>query len=49
VNEAMDKRIQVDTENFVLNLTCANRVEIQDYFAEIKLNKEFYDRIEENQ
>jgi predicted O-methyltransferase YrrM len=49
VNEAMDKRIQVDTENFVLNLTCANRVEIQGYFAEIKLNKEFYDRIEENQ
>jgi predicted O-methyltransferase YrrM len=45
----MDKRIQVAAENFILNLTRANRVEIQGYVAEIRLNKEFCERIEENQ
>jgi predicted O-methyltransferase YrrM len=44
----MDKRIQVAAGNFIRNLTRANRVEIQGYVAEIRLNREFYDCMEEN-
>ena len=44
----MDKRIQEAAESFIMNLTGANAVEIQEYVAEIGLNQEFYNRIEAN-
>ena len=45
---AMDNRIQRAAENFITNLTGANAMEIQEYIAEIRLNREFHDRVEEN-
>lgn len=45
----MGKTIQGTAENFISNLTHADIDEIQGYLAEIKLNKEFHESIEENQ
>ena len=42
----MDKRIQGAAGSFIMNLTGANDVEIQEYVAEIGLNQEFYNRME---
>lgn len=44
----MDNRIQRAAESFIMNLTGANAAEIQEYVAEIRLNQEFHNRIEEN-
>ena len=44
----MDNRIQRATESFIRNLTGANVAEIQKYVAEIRLNQEFHNRIEDN-
>ena len=43
----MDNNIPKTAESFILNLTGAKAKEIQEYIAEIKLNQEFYNRIEE--
>ena len=43
----MDNRIQRAAENFIMNLAGANATEIQEYIAEIRLNREFNDSIEE--
>jgi predicted O-methyltransferase YrrM len=44
----MDNRIQRAAESFIMNLIRANTAETQEYFAEIALNQEFHNRIEEN-
>lgn len=44
----MDNKIQRTAASFIMNLTGAHATEIQEYVAEIRLNQEFYDRIEEN-
>ena len=44
----MGNSIERDVVSFITNLTDANAMEIQEYFAEIRLNQEFHDRIEEN-
>ena len=44
----MDNGIQRAAKSFVITLTGANTAEIQEYVAEIRLNQEFQNRIEEN-
>jgi len=44
----MDNMIQRTAESFIMNLTGANTAEIQEYVAEIRLNQEFHNRVEEN-
>ena len=43
----MDNTIQKSGESFIINLTGASAAEIQEYAAEIRLNQEFRNRIEE--
>jgi predicted O-methyltransferase YrrM len=43
----MDNRIKKAAENFIMNLTGANAAEFQEYVAEIRLNREFNESIEE--
>ena len=49
MNETMNKTNKGTAEDFISNLTLADIAEIQRYLAEIKLNTEFHDRIQENQ
>ena len=44
----MGNRIERDAVSFITNLTDANAAEIQEYIAEIRLNREFHNRMEEN-
>lgn len=44
----MDSRNQKAAETFVMNLTGADDTGIQGYFAEIRLNQNFHNRMEEN-
>ncbi len=48
VKRTMDSRIQRAAESFITSLTGANAAEIREYVAEIRLNQEFHNRIEEN-
>ena len=43
----MDNTIQRSDESFIVNLTGADAAEIQECVAEIRLNQEFHNRIEE--
>ena len=43
----MGNRIERDVVSFITKLTDANDMEIQEYIAEIRLNQEFHDRVEE--
>jgi predicted O-methyltransferase YrrM len=43
----MDNRIKKAAENFVLSLTGASAAEFQEYIAEIRLDREFNESIEE--
>jgi predicted O-methyltransferase YrrM len=45
----MDNRIQRAAESFIVNLTGASAEKIQEYIAEIRLNQDFHNRVEENQ
>jgi len=42
-------RVEGDVQNFIENLIEADSAEIQGYLGEITLNKEFHNRLEENQ
>jgi predicted O-methyltransferase YrrM len=43
----MDNTIQRSAESFIMNLTGADAAEIREFVAEIRLNQEFHNRIEE--
>ncbi|MBA7698154.1 hypothetical protein ES703_106829 [subsurface metagenome] len=44
----MDNSIQRAAESFIVNLTGASVEKIQEYIAEIRLNREFHNCVEEN-
>ena len=45
---AIDNMTQRSTQSLIINLTGANTTEIQEYIAEIKLNREFHNCVDEN-